>query len=206
MGQHTSVHVRPKSDSTHGIQGYGWLPVQLYARKDKLACDCASVLGLVLRSTRIRISLTAVMVVKPPHTVTVTPATVMMHTHATGANMLVVESRPRATRLAVSSLAGYATTVSTEKARRASATDMVPIDDERRPANGTLSGERLQADMGLRAHGRWRVRRVKSAAWPLRSGGDWSGVPRAPLALAPRGQERRAAAAANGCAKVAAKD
>ena len=59
-----------------------------------------------------------------------------------GAKKDVAESNPEATSADESSFEGYATTVSTEKARRASMTDMVPIADERRPENGTLSGER----------------------------------------------------------------
>ena len=60
----------------------------------------------------------------------------------TSANIAACSSSPRATLFAVSSFAVYATTVSIEKARRASATDMVPIDEDRRPEKGTISGER----------------------------------------------------------------
>ena len=59
-----------------------------------------------------------------------------------GARKVDVVSRPLATARELSSLAVYARTVSIEKARRASATDMVPIAEERRPEKGTTSGER----------------------------------------------------------------
>ena len=59
-----------------------------------------------------------------------------------GASIAVSPSRPLATSAATPSFAEYATTVSTEKARNASATLIVPCADERRPEKGTLSGDR----------------------------------------------------------------
>ena len=62
--------------------------------------------------------------------------------HSTGAKSAVCASSPCATALEVWSVAVYATTVSMEKYRSASVTDMVPIAEERRAEKGTLSGER----------------------------------------------------------------
>mmetsp|Transcript_27937 Transcript_27937/g.65225 ORF Transcript_27937/g.65225 Transcript_27937/m.65225 type:complete len:205 (-) Transcript_27937:1422-2036(-) len=66
-----------------------------------------------------------------------------------GAQKAEWSASPAATRAAVSSLAGCATTVSIEKARSASVTDMVPIADERLPEKGTTSGERPHCALRL---------------------------------------------------------